>query len=206
MTIRTSTHKKWPWNTWHIPQRNLVSKSISFVLCKRQVTIENVSYPRNNKQPWSTWPEIKEKIDFKIKKVCGLYRRLPLKVTMLTSSHNKWPWSTWYIPKRHLVSKSKSIVLYQEMSDSLIEYFIWSVTLKQNKYPNSMQMALTLQIWILLSQINLKHFILSVLMNIKSKRNFCKAVFEITITHSTRFSEKHFGFACLPLKNKVAKK
>ena len=30
------------------------------------------------------------------------------------------------------------------MSDSLIEYFIWSVTLKQNKYPNSMQMTLSL--------------------------------------------------------------
>ena len=55
------------------------------------------------------------------------------------------------------------------MSDSLIEYFILSVTLKQNKYPNSMQMILTPQIWILLSEIDLKHFILSVLMKHRIK-------------------------------------
>ena len=46
------------------------------------------------------------------------------------------------------------------MSHSLIEYFMWSVTLQQNKYPNSMQMTLTPKIWILLSEIDLKHLIL----------------------------------------------
>ena len=55
------------------------------------------------------------------------------------------------------------------MSDRLIEEFIWSLTLKQNKYLNSMQMTLTSQIWILLSEIDLKHFILSVLMKHRIK-------------------------------------
>ena len=46
------------------------------------------------------------------------------------------------------------------MSDSLIEYFIRSVTLKQKKYTNSMQIGLIPQIWTLLSEIDLEHFIL----------------------------------------------
>ena len=81
MTMRISSHKKWPWSTWHIPERNLVSKPISFVMHQRRVTIETMSNPRNNKQPWSTLHEIKEKIDFKIKKpmVC------------IKGYHSEWP-------------------------------------------------------------------------------------------------------------------
>ena len=81
MTMCTSSYKKWPWSTWHIPERNLVSKPISFVMHQRRVTIETMSNPRNNKQPWSTLHEIKEKIDFKIKKpmVC------------IKGYHSEWP-------------------------------------------------------------------------------------------------------------------
>ena len=79
------------------------------------------------------------------------------------------------------------------MSDSLIEYFVRSVTLKQNKYPNDMETALIPQIRILLSEIYR--------WDIESKTNFYKAIFEITITHLIHFSEKHFGFWQPSIKN-----
>ena len=77
------------------------------------------------------------------------------------------------------------------MSDSLINYFFWSVTLNQNKCLDNMQTALTPKIWILLSEVDLKRFILSVLINYASYSFFWKAI---------------FAFACFPLKIKVAKK
>ena len=63
------------------------------------------------------------------------------------------------------------------ISDSLIEYFIRWVTLKQNKHPNSMQTPLIPQIWILLSEINLEHFILSVLMSHRIKTKLLESRF-----------------------------
>ena len=53
---------------------------------------------------------------------------------------------------------------YIKSNECLIEYFIWSVTVKQNKYLNSMQTVLPPQTWILLSEIDLEHFTLSVFM------------------------------------------
>ena len=38
---------------------------------------------------------------------------------------NKWLWCTWYIPKRHLISKSKSIALLSRLTGHLlVEYII----------------------------------------------------------------------------------
>ena len=68
ITMRTSNH--------FIPERNLVSKSISFVLYQRRVTIENML-----EQPWSSWHEIKEKIDSKIEKA----------MICIKGYHSKWP-------------------------------------------------------------------------------------------------------------------
>ena len=169
MTMRTSSHKKWPWSTLNIPERNLVSKSITLVLYQRRVAIENISNPRNNKQLWGTWHKIKKNSDFKITKprVC------------ITGYHWKWPYlplaiiidlEAVYTFQRDIWFQNLNPLSYARvMNDSLIEYFIWLVTLKQNKYPNSMKMTLTPQIWILLFKIDLKHFILSVLMKFRIK-------------------------------------
>ena len=64
VTISISSHNKWPWSTWYIPKKNLISKSISFVPYQRWVPIKNISDARNDKQPWRTWYKFKEKIDF----------------------------------------------------------------------------------------------------------------------------------------------
>ena len=90
------------------------------------------------------------------------------------------------------------------MSDSLIKYFIWSVTLKQSKYSNSMQTAMTPEIWILMSKIDPKHFIPSVLMNYRIKTYFSKNRFWGNSYTSNSFFWK--TFARLPSKIKVVKK
>ena len=64
----------------------------------------------------------------------------------------------------------------------------------------------TQKIRILLSEIDLKHFILSNLMKDQIKTNFWKAIFENVITHSAILLKNTLAFAHLPLKIKVAKK
>ena len=169
MTMRASSHKKWPWSTWHIPERNLVSKSISFVLYQRWVTIENMSNPGNNKQLWNSWHEIKEKIDFKIKKpmVC------------IKGYHSKWP----CLPlatisdlealdtfQRDIWFQNLNPLFYIKSNEWLFKWVFYLIgNFKAKQIPDSMQMILTSQIWILLSEIDLKHFILSVLMKHRMK-------------------------------------
>ena len=109
------------------------------------------------------------------------------------ASHTKWPClpmaTISYL--KHLIYSKETFdfkikihcPISRVMSDSLIEYFIWSVTLKQNKKEKyARQTALTQQIWILLSESDRNHFI--------SKPNFCKAAFEITIDYPRKISNK----------------
>ena len=80
--MSTSSHNKWSWSTWYIPKRNLISKSISFVLHQRPVTLNTMYNPKNNKQPWRTWDKFKEKK--LILKSKNLW-------TASKTSHTKWP-------------------------------------------------------------------------------------------------------------------
>lgn len=66
---------------------------------------------------------------------------------------------------------------YIKSNECLIEYFIWSVTVKQNKYLNSMQTVLPPQTWILLSEIDLEHFTLSVFMKQRIETKLLKSCF-----------------------------
>ena len=78
------------------------------------------------------------------------------------------------------------------MSDSFIEYFIWSVTLEQNKYFNSIQTVLTPQILSLLSEIDLKRFILFVLMKHPIKTKLLQSCFRDNNYASHSFFWKAF--------------
>ena len=81
------------------------------------------------------------------------------------------------------------------MSDSKIEYFIWLVILKQNKYPNSISNGpdranLNFTVWNWSKTFNL--------MSFGEKLNQNKAFEKL---FSIRFSKKHFGFCPLSIKN-----
>ena len=89
--------------------------------------------PRNNKQPWRTWHNLKRKLILKPKFLWSVSK----------ASHTKWPClpmaTISYL--KHLIYSKETFdfkikihcPISSVMSDSLIEYFIWSVTLKQKK-------------------------------------------------------------------------
>ena len=102
--------QKWPWSTWYIPKKNLTSKSTFLALYQWQVNIKYMSSPRNNKQRWSIWQKLKEKIDFKIKKPFFWVKRRVTTNNMSKLRNNKLPERAWHKLKRNLFLKSKNLL------------------------------------------------------------------------------------------------
>ena len=78
----------------------------------------------------------------------------------------------YFVTPAHKLTMSNSSqipLVYMKSNEWLISCFIWSVTLKQNKYRNTMETDLTPEIEILMSEIDLKHAILSVLVKHRIK-------------------------------------
>ena len=189
----TSSHNKWPWSIDTF-ERKIWFQNQYLLFCMKGesplrtcTTLETIS----NLEELDT--NSTKKLILKSKNFWSVSK----------TSHTKWPClpvATISEPEA-LDTFQRDIWFWSQNPLSYIKSNQWLINWVFYLIGNFKAMTLTPQIWILLSEIYLEHFILSVFMRYRIKNKLLQSRFEITITHPIYFSEKHFGLCPPSIKN-----